>query len=85
MDEEIQAIHYEALLKVIEKNKDWFRGVFWWNWVTDDAFNEGENSKNKCMDPKWKKAEKILRKYYNATMEIPRRNINSKQSCSCVL
>lgn len=33
-------MHYEALLKVIETNSDWFHGVFWWNWVSDDTFNE---------------------------------------------
>ncbi len=33
--EEEQARHYEALLRVVQQNSDWFHGVFWWNWVSD--------------------------------------------------
>jgi len=68
--EDTQAKHFEALLRLIEANSDWFHGVFWWNWVSDDTFNEHEWGQ--CMDPKWKQAEQVLRQYYNATKPQPK-------------
>jgi hypothetical protein len=82
--EEDQAIHSEALLQVLQENSEWFKGVFWWNWVSDSAFGESKGS-NSCMDPKWKKAEKVLRKYYNATHPQPPRDYKKKAKCICTL
>merc|ERR1739848_394989 len=79
-----QAIHYEALLRVIRDNSEWFHGVFFWNWITDSAFGEPSDG-NKCMDPKWKQAEQVLRKYYNATQPAPVRIIEKKPECICIL
>ena len=82
--EKDQAIHYEALLQVLQENAEWFKGVFWWNWVSDSAFGEGDGS-NSCMDPKWKAAEDVLRRYYNATQPQPERDHKKKAKCICTL
>ncbi len=78
-----QAMHYEAVLRVIEQNQPWFKGVFFWNWMTDNAFGESENYR--CMDPKWKDAELVLRRYYNATKPQPERDMKAKAKCKCTL
>ena len=83
--EDAQAMHYEALLRVVLANSDWFHGLFFWNWVTDSAFGEYKHLGNKCMDPKWKKAELVLRTYYNATEPQPKRDENRKAKCICTL
>eukprot|EP01064_Diplonema_japonicum_P031204 TRINITY_DN5512_c0_g1_i1.p1 TRINITY_DN5512_c0_g1~~TRINITY_DN5512_c0_g1_i1.p1 ORF type:complete len:397 (+),score=94.87 TRINITY_DN5512_c0_g1_i1:50-1192(+) len=62
-----QATQFEAALTAMTKY-DWFEGVFWWNWATDAAFGGMNNS---CMDPKFKPAENVLRKWYKATEPIP--------------
>jgi hypothetical protein len=62
-----QADQYDAALSFMTQF-DWFAGVFWWNWATDAAFGGLHNS---CMDPKFKPAEAVLRKWYNATVPQP--------------
>ncbi len=79
-----QAMHYEAVLWVAEENSAWFKGVFFWNWVTDDAFGEWKDG-SMCMDPKWQQAELVLRRYYNATAPQPPRNFAAKPRCKCTL
>jgi hypothetical protein len=64
---EAQATQFEAALAAMTKYP-WFLGVFWWNWATDAAFG-GEG--NSCMDPKFKPAEAVLRKWYGATLPAP--------------
>lgn len=63
-----QAAQYEALMLAMTKYP-WFEGVFWWNWATDAAFG-GDN--NSCMDPKFKPAEDVLRRWYRATQPKPK-------------
>lgn len=63
-----QATQYEALLLAMSKH-EWFEGVFWWNWSTDPAFGGNNNS---CMDPKFKPAEDVLRRWYGATEPQPK-------------
>jgi hypothetical protein len=64
---EAQAVQYEAALKAFSKHP-WWLGVFWWNWATDPNFGGPGNS---CMDPKFKPAESVLRRWYNATQPQP--------------
>ena len=42
-----QAIEYEGFLMAF-KDKEWFAGVFWWNWVSDFAYGGDDNP---CMTP----------------------------------
>ena len=75
-----QAAQYEALLRVFAP-KPWFEGVFWWNWATDPAFGGPGNA---CMDPKFKPAEAVLRRWYGAT--VPRPPLpTTNATCQCWL
>jgi hypothetical protein len=62
------AQHYEAVFEAF-RNYDWFLGSFWWNWNTDDGHFEARS--DDCLTPQWKPAEKVLRKYYRATIAQP--------------
>lgn len=38
-----------------------------------------------CMDPKWKAAEGVLRRYYNATEPQPPKGNATRPACVCTL
>ena len=76
-----QATQYDAAMTAMVKY-EWFEGVFWWNWATDAAFG-GTN--NACMDPKFKPAEDMLRKWYNATQPKPSPPPGMAPICECWL
>eukprot|EP01112_Ceratiomyxa_fruticulosa_P015433 TRINITY_DN4538_c0_g1_i2.p1 TRINITY_DN4538_c0_g1~~TRINITY_DN4538_c0_g1_i2.p1 ORF type:complete len:393 (-),score=64.31 TRINITY_DN4538_c0_g1_i2:40-1218(-) len=61
------ALFYQAALEVFLQ-QDWFVGVFWWNWCTDNSFG---GTQNDCMTPSYKPAEDVLRYYYQATLPQP--------------
>ena len=67
LDLETQARHYEALLLASEGSAGWLLGAFWWNWVTDDAYGAADD----CLNPEWKPAEEVLRRYYRAQRPRP--------------
>ena len=75
-----QAWQYEAMLRSMSKY-DFWEGVFWWNWASDAAFGGMDNS---CMDPKYKPAEHVLRRWYNATEPIPPKP-DFPATCKCWL
>ena len=77
---EAQAVQYEAALKAFSKHA-WWLGVFWWNWATDPSFGGRGNS---CMDPKFKPAEDVLRRWYGATQPQPAMPSEPAQ-CRCWL
>ena len=56
-----QANCYEATLSVFEK-KEWFEGIFWWNWLTNpDAGGEEDTD----YTPQNKPAEQVLKKIFS--------------------
>ena len=73
-----QYTQYEGVFISMTKYK-WFKGIFWWNWVTDAAFG---GDTNPCMDIKFKPTENLLRKWYNATEPQPQPPDYS-QTCEC--
>eukprot|EP01113_Clastostelium_recurvatum_P036853 TRINITY_DN5319_c0_g1_i1.p1 TRINITY_DN5319_c0_g1~~TRINITY_DN5319_c0_g1_i1.p1 ORF type:complete len:371 (+),score=67.03 TRINITY_DN5319_c0_g1_i1:27-1139(+) len=62
-----QAMFYTACFETFLPY-DWFLGVFWWNWATDNSFGGPAND---CMSPSFKPAEDVLRQYYQATLPKP--------------
>lgn len=46
----------------------WFKGLFWWNWVSDNAYG-GINTG--CMTPSYKPSENVIREWYQATKQPP--------------
>jgi len=75
-----QQMRYEAVFMVFEK-EDWFKGVFWWNWPSDPAYDA--HGLGRCLPPMWKPAEFTLRDYYGATLPIPEKP-SFPQVCACV-
>ncbi|KAH3757695.1 glycoside hydrolase family 5 protein [Pelomyxa schiedti] len=65
-DYQLQATYYEAVF-VATQGRDWFKGVFWWNWDTDAALPLDDS----CLTPQFKPVEDVLRNYYNATQPKP--------------
>jgi len=63
------------------KEVDWFEGVFWWNWTTDNNFGGLDNY---CMDPKFKPAQYVLWKHYGGMTTAPPTPDGDAQ-CSCTL
>jgi hypothetical protein len=55
-----QADCYEALLSVCSL-REWWSGVFWWNWETDPNYYGLEG---RDFSPQNKPAEEVLKKYY---------------------
>ena len=53
---------------IVWSQLNWFKGLFWWNWITDNAFGGMNNS---CMTPQYKPCENIIRMYYDAIDEPP--------------
>lgn len=82
--EDAQAAKYAAIFDAIVANSDWLRGVFLWNWTSDPDFNA--NGWGMCMDPKWKRAETVMRTYFNATQPQPAPpGPGAKRRCKCTL
>ena len=67
----MQAARYEALFLATRGKEDWFLGGFWWNWDSDPAVGWGEDENDACLNPAWKPAERVLRKYYRAEVPVP--------------
>jgi len=67
-DEQAQEIRYRAAFEALKDHDDWFKGMFWWTWNTDPAFG---GSGDPCISPQFKSAEKVLRKYYQASSGLP--------------
>ena len=81
-----QATHYEALFQAVarfENNaSNFFQGAFWWNWDTDPAVGVGGH--DACLNPAWKPAEDVLRKYYRAPGPRPTLPEDfRRQQCVC--
>eukprot|EP01084_Bolivina_argentea_P124612 220823_1 len=47
---------------------NWFKGMFWWNWVSDASFGGFNNS---CMTVSYKPTENLLRQWYFTTQKQP--------------
>ncbi len=60
---------YQALFEAMRGEEDWFLGVFWWNWNTDDSASYDGN--DDCLTPQWKPAEDVLRRYFRAVKNKP--------------
>ncbi len=60
-----QANHYESALIAAERGQTqgWFKGLYFWAWNTDPAGSTADT----CITPQRKPAERVLRKYFNAT------------------
>ena len=71
-----QADHYEAVFQATA-GKPWFLGAFWWNWDSDPAFGAGDA----CLNPAWKPAEDVLRRYYRATRPKPAKPSQFTPAC----
>lgn len=73
-----QAVRYEAALRVMLHNRSWLKGVFFWNWRTENA------RPPPCMDIRWSEAEQVMRRYFNATEPQPEPP-NHTSTCRCIL
>lgn len=62
--EEEQANFYASCLEAFHQ-EPWFAGAFWWDWSTEIYDTPEEASKNNGFDIHLKKAEQILRDWYN--------------------
>jgi len=81
-DLNLQATYYKATLDVWSP-LPWFQGIYWWNWVTDNAFGVDKNTWG-CMSPAYKPTEQILRQYYKAVLPQPAPPTESAL-CVCTL
>lgn len=61
--EEEQANFYDSCLSSFY-DKDWFAGVFWWDWGTEIYRTEKEALEDKGFNIHLKKAEKIMKDWY---------------------
>ncbi len=64
-DEEEQARFYESCLSVMTR-RPWFKGVFWWDWSTTIYDTDEEARKDIGFNIHRKKAEQVMKQYYNA-------------------
>lgn len=62
-DQEEQAAFYDSCLSVFGE-KDWFGGMFWWDWSTFIYDTEEEATENVGFNIHLKKAEKVLKGWY---------------------
>ncbi|MEW6608226.1 MAG: FG-GAP-like repeat-containing protein [bacterium] len=62
---ELQARCYKAAFEVF-KDKDWFRGMFWWIWVNDPEAGTVSNPYRRDYTPQNKPAQNILTMYYTS-------------------
>ena len=58
-----QAMFYDTCLETFS-GKDWFGGMFWWDWSTFIYDDEETASKDVGFNIHLKKAEKVLRDWY---------------------
>ena len=63
-DEGEQATFYESCLMELA-HKEWFAGVFWWDWSTVIYHTREEALKEKGFNIHLKKAEDIIKKWYS--------------------
>lgn len=63
-DEDEQANFFESCLKVFA-DQEWFGGVFWWDWSTYIYDDEETAKRDNGFNIHLKKAEKVLKKWYN--------------------
>ena len=63
-DEEEQANFFDSCLQVFA-NQEWFGGVFWWDWSTYIYEDEETAKKDNGFNIHLKKAEAVLKKWYN--------------------
>lgn len=63
-DEEEQANFFDSCLKVFA-DQEWFGGVFWWDWSTFIYDDEETAKKDNGFNIHLKKAEKVLKMWYN--------------------
>ncbi|MCM1120473.1 MAG: glycosyl hydrolase family 53 [bacterium] len=63
VDQEEQARFYESCLSVMSE-QDWFEGVFWWDWGTHIYHTREEAMKDMGFNIYLKKAEDVVRKWY---------------------
>jgi hypothetical protein len=63
-----QTNHYKAVFEVFSKKRDWFQGLFWWNWLTDPAFG---GVYNYCRSPQGKPAEELVRTKFGGVAAPP--------------
>jgi len=62
-NEESQALAYEVVFEGI-RNKDWYRGIFWWKWP---SYLDYRGPKNTGFAPTNKKAEEVVKKEFEKT------------------
>lgn len=62
-DEDEQANFYESCLSVFAK-KEWFEGVFWWDWGTTIYDTPEGAKKDDGFNIHFKKAEEVLKRWY---------------------
>lgn len=63
IDEDEQAAFYDSCLAAYG-DKDWFGGMFWWDWSTYIYDTEDEAKKQNGFNIHLKKAEKVLKDWY---------------------
>jgi hypothetical protein len=63
VSEDEQAFFYDSCMEVFSK-KEWFKGVFWWDWSTFIYSSKEEAAEDTGFNIYLKKAEKIVRKWY---------------------
>jgi len=59
-DEQGQAVAYEVIFEGI-RNKDWYKGIFWWKWP---SYLTHRGEKNTGFSPANKKAERVVEKWF---------------------
>ena len=62
-DEDEQADFYESCLMELSQ-RDWFSGVFWWDWSTFIYHTSEEALKDKGFNIHLKKAEEVIKRWY---------------------
>jgi hypothetical protein len=55
-----QALCYKAVIQTFD-DKDWFRGIYWWNWGPDLSMG---GPADKGYTPQGKPAEEVLKRWY---------------------
>ena len=72
---------YNGTFMVWNESVTWFKGIFWWNWVSDNAYGGNDTG---CMTPSYKPSENVIRYYYEATKQPPPPP-NYSAVCTCWL
>eukprot|EP01132_Coremiostelium_polycephalum_P002023 gene2023-2490_t len=78
VDLEFQLLHFQSLFSAFE-SIDWFKGAFWWNWLSDPTGGIGQW----CMTPQFKPTEVLLREQYGGTYNSTMPNY--PPICPCIL